>query len=130
MITEGPYAGEYTHDQLSLKSLDEEPRWEYPERNNEDSIIVSDDSCVGPYTQKEITILKSLDDEYPSTEKGETSNLHENVSPQKTDPQSGPEKRVSWGIPLHAEALDIPQSTMICPEGETDTGGTGRPIAS
>ena len=116
MITEGKHAG-LTQDQLTfLRSLDEPPRYEGDEM---DSTLGSNDSRIGPFSQEEITILKSLDEESLLEEKGETSNPHEKVSPQGTKPKPGPKKRVSWGIPLHEEALDIPQSTMICPEGET-----------
>ena len=117
-ITEGKYTG-LTQDQLTfLRSLDELPRYENVEGDNMDSTFGSNDSRIGPFSQAEITILKSLNEESLLEEKGETSNPREKVSPKGTKPKSGPKKRVSWGIPLHEEALDIPQSTMICPEGE------------
>ena len=152
---------------------------EFLDTEDEDSTILNDDSDEGrggPFSQEEITILKSLDEDFSYEEKGEASKPQENASPeemdletetvgrhefenfitpwspmvtegpyagqntedqlaflksldeppryessspQKTNQPSEPKKRVSWGVPLHAEALDIPQSTMICPEDET-----------
>ena len=102
-----------------LKSLDEPPRWEYGEGDNLEPTFRSIDTPQGPQTEMEISIARSPPPPPPPRRREETSNPPENASPQKTTPRPGPKKRVSWGIPLHEEALNIPQSTMICPENET-----------
>lgn len=78
-----------------------------------------DDSLLSIRLRKEeITFLRSLGEETSPGERGSPSDQNEIADIQRKieERPSGTKNRVSRGIPLHTEALDIPQSTMILPE--------------
>lgn len=90
-----------------------------PHENSEGFLAEKDNSRLSrEFAKEKITFLQSLNEQYPPWDTANVSNENEdaNVHAKIEELPSGAKKRLSWGIPLHTEALDISKFTMILPE--------------